>query len=249
MTTPEMESSSSLPSILVVEDDRDIQTLLVFALSQAGFQVYTTRTVSEALAHTQQHLPSAIILDWMLPQGSGIQLAQRWRNQANTAKIPILFLTARQEESDKLLAFEQGADDYLTKPFSIKELVARVGALLRRSQNTHASEPKDIYTAGHLRLDVSMHKVCLGTLTIAMNPTEFKLLLFFMTHRERVYSRTQILDLVWGYNTALEERTVDVHIRRLRKAFEPYHIENTIETVRGIGYRFNADTLITCSLS
>lgn len=232
------------PSILVVEDDRDIQSLLTMILSQAGFVVKTARTVAEAMTCSREAIPDAAIVDWMLPQGSGIQLIQHWRGDSKTAAIPVLFLTAKQEEHDKLMAFERGADDYLTKPFSSKELVARLNALLRRTQRTTSSATStDHYTAGPLHLDLATHRVTICNQLIELNPSEFRLLHFFMTHPGRVYSRSQILDLVWGYNAALEERTVDVHIRRLRKALEPFQAETLIETVRSVGYRLHAEAL------
>lgn len=233
-------------SVLIVEDDRDIQRLLTITLSQAGFSVDAVRTVAEALAFTKQTIPDIAVIDWMLPQGSGIQLIQHLRNQSETSALPILLLTAKQEEHDKLMAFERGADDYLTKPFSSKELVARLNALLRRAQrslNNSAQNEADQHSAGPIRLDLATHRVTVQGQDINLNPTEFRLLHFFMTHRDRVYSRAQILDLVWGYNATLEERTVDVHIRRLRKALEPFQAEALIETVRSVGYRFNADAL------
>ncbi len=245
-----MSTVLSLPSVLVVEDDKDIQSLLSLALSQAGFNVTLVKTVAEALASTAEASPDIAVVDWMLPQGSGVQLVQQWRKRPEGIHFPILFLTARQEERDKLLAFEHGADDYLTKPFSVKELVARLNALLRRTQSrqqhTHQHSLEDIHQVGALRLDTSSHRVTLGSDIINMNPTEFKLLLFFITHQERVYTRAQLLDQVWGYHSALEERTIDVHIRRLRKAFETHQAENLIETVRGVGYRFNPHVLDIC---
>ncbi len=235
------------PSILVVEDDRDIQCLLKMVLAQAGYSVVTARTVAEALALTKSAVPDAAIVDWMLPQGSGVQLIQHWRTNSETTAIPVLLLTEKQEDQDKLLAFERGADDYLTKPFSSKELIARIHALLRRAQRAQpgsdAGTAADQLRAGPLYLDIAAHRITIQDNIINVNPTEFRLLHFFMTHRDRVYSRTQILDHVWGYNVALEERTVDVHIRRLRKALEPFHADALIETVRSVGYRLNTDAL------
>ncbi len=233
------------PSILVVEDDHDIQCLLKMALSQAGFDVECVRTMPEAIAQSQKKLPDAAIIDWMLPQGSGLQLLHHWRHSDYAAKLPALFLTAKQEEDDKLKAFEKGIDDYLTKPFSIKELIARLHALLRRSHPLNAETGTDDQCRiGSLYLDMAKHRLSYKSQEININPTEFRLLHFFMTHRERVYSRAQILDMVWSINAELEERTVDVHIRRLRKALEAYQIQGIIETVRSIGYRFNAEALV-----
>ncbi|MES2206143.1 MAG: winged helix-turn-helix domain-containing protein [Pseudomonadota bacterium] len=232
-------------SILVVEDDRDIQYLLKMALSQAGFSVECVRTMPEAIAQSQKKLPDAAIIDWMLPQGSGLQLLHHWRHSDYAANLPTLFLTAKQEEDDKLKAFEKGIDDYLTKPFSTKELIARLHALLRRSHPLNAiADSADQCRIGALHLDMAQHRLSYKGEEIIINPTEFRLFQFFMTHRERVYSRTQLLDSVWGINAELEERTVDVHIRRLRKALENHEIQGIIETVRSVGYRFNAEALV-----
>ena len=223
------------PTILVVEDEPAIQELLVINLKHAGFVVVQASSAEEAESAIRTALPDLVVLDWMLPGQSGITLAKKLRGDKRTSEIPIIMLTARAHEEDKIQGLDAGADDYVTKPFSPKELVARVRAVLRRRAPHLASE---VINIGDLQLDPATHRVQAGNQTIDLGPTEFRLLIFFMTHTERVYTRAQLLDEVWGDHVYIDERTVDVHIRRLRVALEPSGNHERIETVRGTGYRF-----------
>ena len=225
------------PTILVVEDEPAIQELLAVNLKHNGFLVVRAGSAEDADAAIRAALPDLLILDWMLPGQSGVSLAKRLRSDERTRELPIIMLTARVHEEDKVLGLEAGADDYITKPFSPKELVARVRAVLRRRMPHLAGEVVEI---GTLTLNPATHRVMAGGLPVELGPTEFRLLLFFMSHTERVYSRAQLLDEVWGDHVFIEERTVDVHIRRLRAALEPTGEDSRIETVRGAGYRFRA---------
>ncbi|TXG94169.1 MAG: phosphate regulon transcriptional regulatory protein PhoB [Rhodocyclaceae bacterium] len=225
------------PTILVVEDEPAIQELLAVNLKHNGFLVVRAGSAEDADAAIRAALPDLLILDWMLPGQSGVSLAKRLRSDERTRELPIIMLTARVHEEDKVLGLEAGADDYITKPFSPKELVARVRAVLRRRMPHLAGEVVEI---GSLSLNPATHRVMAGGLPVELGPTEFRLLLFFMSHTERVYSRAQLLDEVWGDHVFIEERTVDVHIRRLRAALEPTGEDSRIETVRGAGYRFRA---------
>ncbi|MBI5429981.1 MAG: phosphate regulon transcriptional regulator PhoB [Nitrosomonadales bacterium] len=223
--------------ILIVEDEPAIQELLAFNVMQAGFHALRAEDADSAWRQIRDHAPDLILLDWMLPDTSGVVLAKQLRADAATRDIPIIMLTARGEERDKVLGLESGADDYITKPFSPRELMARIRAVLRR----HVPQmPDETVAAGGLELSPSSHRVTAGGGAIELGPTEFRLLHFFMTHAERVYSRTQLLDQVWGTQVFVEERTVDVHIRRLRAAMEPLGMDGLIQTVRGSGYRFSA---------
>lgn len=222
--------------ILIVEDELAIQEMLVFVLEQHGFNVKTAETMPQALAQMNEPYPDLILLDWMIPGGSGIQFAKQIKMDEFTRQIPIIMLTARGEEEDKVKGLEVGADDYMTKPFSPKELVARIKAVLRRSAPTRLEEVIEVQG---LALDPVSHRVSVADSVLDMGPTEFRLLHFFMTHPERVYSREQLLDNVWGTNVYVEDRTVDVHIRRLRKAIEASGHDRLIQTVRGAGYRFS----------
>ncbi|MBB1269263.1 phosphate regulon transcriptional regulator PhoB [Shewanella sp. SR44-3] len=222
--------------ILIVEDESAIREMLIFVMEQHGFTTVAAEDFDSAIALLQEPYPDLIILDWMFPGGSGIQLAKRLKQDEFTRQIPIIMLTARGEEEDKVKGLEVGADDYITKPFSPKELVARIKAVLRRSAPTRLEETIDVQG---LQLDPVSHRVCVGESVLDMGPTEFRLLHFFMTHPERVYSREQLLDNVWGTNVYVEDRTVDVHIRRLRKAVENTGHDKLIQTVRGAGYRFS----------
>ena len=223
------------PTIMVVEDEPAIQDLIQINLEMSGYRVLTHDSAEEALKHIQVELPDLALLDWMLPGMSGVELARRLRGDSRTKSLPIILLTAKGEEQDKLKGLETGADDYMVKPFSVRELEARIKAVLRR----RAPElTQDVIEYHGLRLDPASHKVSGNGKTLSMGPTEFRLLHFFMTHLERVYSRTQLLDFVWGDHVFNEERTVDVHIRRLRSALTPSGHENLIHTVRGSGYRF-----------
>jgi len=232
-------------TILVVEDEPAIQELVAVNLSFAGHKTLRATTVEEAETLIRAELPDLIVLDWMLPGTSGVQFARRLRGDERTRDIPVIMLTARAGESDKIEGLEAGADDYLTKPFSPKELLARIKAVLRRRAPQLTD---DVVEVGGLRLEPATHRVtginAAGqAVPIDIGPTEFRLLHFFMTHTERVYSRSQLLDQVWGDHVFLEERTVDVHIRRLRHALTPAAQEHMVETVRGSGYRFSASAL------
>ena len=224
--------------ILIVEDEPAIQELLAFNVTQAGLQALCAEDADSAWQQIRNNVPDLILLDWMLPGTSGVVLARQLRADAATRDIPIIMLTARGEERDKVLGLESGADDYITKPFSPRELMARIRAVLRR----HASQiPDEVIAAGGLELLPASHRVTARDATIELGPTEFRLLHFFMTHAERVYSRAQLLDHVWGTQVFVEERTVDVHIRRLRAALEPAKMDGLIQTVRGSGYRFSVN--------
>ena len=223
--------------ILIVEDEPAIQELLGFNVIQAGFQVLRAEDAESAWKRIRESRPQLILLDWMLPGTSGVVLAKQFRADAHTADIPIIMLTARGEERDKILGLESGADDYITKPFSPRELMARIRAVLRR----HAAQlSEETVAVEGLELSPTSHRVTAGGVTVEVGPTEFRLLHFFMTHAERVHSRAQLLDQVWGTQVFVEERTVDVHIRRLRAALEPVRMDHLIQTVRGSGYRFSA---------
>jgi two-component system phosphate regulon response regulator PhoB len=223
--------------ILLVEDEPAIQELLAFNVKQCGYKAIQAEDAASALAHVNREMPDLILLDWMLPGIGGIELAKRWRADPRTRNIPIIMLTARTEEADKIKGLESGADDYITKPFSPRELMARIRAVLRRRAPEMSEETVSI--AG-LALSPTTHRVTSSGISIDLGPTEFRLLHFFMTHTERVYSRSQLLDQVWGDHVFVEERTVDVHIRRLRQALEPSGMDRMIQTVRGSGYRFAA---------
>jgi len=224
--------------ILIVEDEPAIQELLAFNVMQAGFQALRAEDGDSAWQQIRGNVPDLILLDWMLPNTSGVILAKQFRADARTKDIPIIMLTARGEERDKILGLESGADDYITKPFSPRELMARIRAVLRRHV---PAMPDETVSSGGLELSSTTHRVSAKGKGIELGPTEFRLLHFFMTHAERVYSRTQLLDQVWGTQVFVEERTVDVHIRRLRAALEPVEMDNVIQTVRGSGYRFSTN--------
>lgn len=225
-------------NILLVEDEPGIQELLKFNLAQAGHSVTIAGDAEHALKSLKSTLPDVILLDWMLPGMSGIDLCRRLRSDERYQPVPIIMLTARGEERDKVLGLDTGADDYITKPFSPRELVSRIKAVLRRRAPQMTDEPVEI---NGLRLDPTSHRVQGKGQPLDLGPTEFRLLHFFMTHPERVYSRTQLLDQVWGDDVFVEERTVDVYIRRLRLALEPSGHAELIQTVRGSGYRFSAE--------
>ncbi|MCU0813972.1 MAG: phosphate regulon transcriptional regulator PhoB [Burkholderiaceae bacterium] len=224
--------------VLVVEDESAIAELISINLRHAGYEVTIAATADQAQAAVDAVLPDLVLLDWMLPGQSGLALAKQWRSSARTRELPIIMLTARSEEGDKISGLDAGADDYLTKPFSTKELLARIRAVLRRK----APEALDtaVEIAG-LRLDPATRRVTRttaeGVREVKVGPTEFRLLHFFMTHPERVHSRAQLLDRVWGDHVFIEERTVDVHVKRLREALQPVQGAGLIETVRGAGYR------------
>ena len=226
-------------TILVVEDEPAISELIAYNLRQAGHQPLCADSAEQALRLVSNALPDLVLLDWMLPGASGIEVARRLRGDKRTRTIPIIMLTARSEEQDKLLGLDTGADDYITKPFSPRELNARIKALLRRRAPQMTD---DVVEISGLRLDPVGHRVTGNGENISLGPTEFRLLHFLLTHPERVHSRAQLLDNVWGDHVFVEERTVDVHIRRLRKALEPERMDSLIQTVRGTGYRLSASS-------
>jgi two-component system phosphate regulon response regulator PhoB len=223
-------------TILVVEDEPAIQELISYNLAQAGHQLLKADSAEQALRLVQTSLPDLVLLDWMLPGISGVEFARRLRADRRTRQIPLIMLTARSDEQDKLTGLETGADDYVTKPFSPRELNARVKAVLRRRA---PQVTDDLVRIGELELDPASHRVTGHGKTVELGPTEFRLLHFLMTHPERVHSRAQLLDHVWGDHVFVEERTVDVHIRRLRKALEPTALDGLVQTVRGTGYRMS----------
>ncbi len=221
--------------ILVVEDDNAIRDMLVFNLSRAGYAVDTVAQGRDVRAAIADRFPDAILMDWMLPDISGLELTRQLKRDNDTREIPILMVTARVDEDDRVAGLDGGADDYIVKPFSPRELLARLRAALRRG----AGGDDEVIAAGDLKINTASHQVLVGRDEVALGPTEYRLLSFFMHHPDRVYSRAQLLDRVWGGNVYVEERTVDVHIRRLRKALTPYGYDSLIRTVRGAGYRFS----------
>ena len=223
-------------TILVVEDEPAIQELIAYNLKQAGHQPLRADNAEQAMNLVQNALPDLVLLDWMLPGLSGIDFARRLRSDKRTRTVPIIMLTARSDEQDKLTGLDTGADDYITKPFSPRELNARIKAVLRRRAPQMTD---DVVQLGGLKLDPASHRISGNGDPVVLGPTEFRLLHFLMTHPERVHSRTQLLDQVWGDHVFVEERTVDVHIRRLRKALEPTDLDRLVQTVRGTGYRFS----------
>ena len=223
--------------ILVVEDEAPVRELLVSTLMMEGYEVSEAADAEAAQRHLDDGLPALILLDWMLPGASGLEFTRRLKKDDLLSEIPIIMLTARGEEEYKVSGLEAGVDDYVTKPFSTRELLARIKAVLRR---TGAEGGEVLEVTGGLSMDLGRHCVNARGDSVHMGPTEFRLLHFFITHPERVYSRNQLLDRVWGRDAYIEERTVDVHIRRLRKALEPSGHDALIQTVRGVGYRFSA---------
>ncbi len=221
--------------ILIVDDEASIREMIAVALEMAGYQCLEASNTQDAYSLIVDDKPSMVLLDWMLPGTSGLEFARRLKRDDRTAEVPIIMLTAKGEEDNKVLGLEAGADDYITKPFSPRELVARLKAVLRRTTPQGIEDPIEVEG---LILDPVCHRVSAFNKPVDMGPTEYRLLQFFMTHQERAYSRTQLLDQVWGGNVYVEERTVDVHIRRLRKALGAAH-EHLIQTVRGTGYRFS----------
>ena len=222
-------------TILIVDDEAPIREMIAVALEMAGYECLEADNTQQAHASIVDRRPDLILLDWMLPGTSGIELARRLKRDDMTADIPIIMLTAKGEEDNKIQGLGVGADDYITKPFSPRELVARLKAVLRRAGPADAETPLEI---DGLCLDPVSHRVTIDGAPAEIGPTEYRLLLFFMTHQERAYTRGQLLDQVWGGNVYVEERTVDVHIRRLRKALGSGY-EHLVQTVRGTGYRFS----------
>jgi two-component system phosphate regulon response regulator PhoB len=227
--------------ILIVDDEPAIRDMVAFALRKGDFAPVQAGDAREAQAAIADRIPDLILLDWMLPGTSGLELARRWRREALTREVPIIMLTARGEENDRVGGLEAGVDDYVVKPFSARELLARIRAVMRRARE---DEEDGSVSAGALRIDGAAHRVFARIggeeQPVPIGPTEYRLLHFFMTHPERVYSRAQLLDHVWGGSVYVEERTIDVHIRRLRKTLEPAGLDAMVQTVRGAGYRFSA---------
>jgi len=226
-----------MPTILIIDDEPDIRDLLSYNLKREGYHVLVAPDGLTGRDEAFNSAPDLIILDLMLPEIDGLELCRALRAEPKTAAVPVLMLTAKSEELDKIIGLEMGADDYVTKPFSVREIIARVKALLRRAKNE--GEAKDTCSFGSLSLDMSRHELSVGGKKVNLSPLEFRLLKFFVTHPDRVYSRDQLLDRVWGDEAYVEPRTVDVHVRRLREKIEPEG--GLIKTVRGTGYRFSSD--------
>ncbi len=222
--------------ILIVDDEPAIREMVAFALRNGEYEPVHAGDARQAQSAIADQVPDLILLDWMLPGTSGLELARRWRREDLTREVPIIMLTARGEEDDRVGGLEAGVDDYVVKPFSARELLARIRAVMRRSRE---DDEDGSVALGGLRIDGAAHRVYANEEPINIGPTEFRLLHFFMTHPERVYSRSQLLDHVWGGSVYVEERTVDVHIRRLRKTLEPSGLATMVQTVRGAGYRFS----------
>jgi len=220
--------------ILVVEDESAIAELISINLRHAGFEVTLAGSATQAQYEVDRVLPDLVVLDWMLPGQSGVALARQWRSTARTKELPVIMLTARAEEGDKIAGLDAGADDYITKPFSTNELLARIRAVLRRKAPEALDSAVEV---GPLMLDPGTRRVSRDGTEVKLGPTEFRLLHFLMTHPERVHSRSQLLDRVWGDHVFIEERTIDVHVKRLREALERVQCARMIETVRGAGYR------------
>ena len=223
--------------ILIVEDEPAIRQMIAFGLRRGGFEVREAvdyRQAREALADQR---PDLVLIDWMLPDMSGLELTRTLKRDRETRELPVIMLTARAEEGDKVTGLESGADDYVTKPFSPRELIARINAVLRR---TGASGLDHVVEFEALKLDQQGQRITVAGQTVPLGPTEYRMLEFFMTHPERVFSRDQLLDRLWGGNVYVEERTIDVHVRRLRKSLEKFGLDRFVQTVRGSGYRFSA---------
>lgn len=228
-------------TVLIVDDEKSIRDMLKVALEMADFDCLEASNAQQAHVIMIDHKPDLVLLDWMMPEVSGIELLRRWRRQEETAHVPVIMLTAKAEEDSTIRGLDVGADDYITKPFSPRELAARIKALIRRAApevNEQAS------VAGKLILDTAGRVVTIDGQVVPLGPTEYRLLEFFMNHRNRAYTRNQLLNNVWGANVYIDERTIDVHIRRLRKALSIDGYENCIQTVRGFGYRFSEEALI-----
>ena len=224
--------------ILIVEDEPAIREMVVMTLEMAGFDSLQAADVSEAHQQVVDHRPSLILLDWMLPgDKSGVDFCRMLKSDEMLSESPVIMLTAKSEEDSKVHGLDAGADDYMTKPFSTRELISRIKAVLRRSSAMSSDKPIEI---GQLSLDTKSQRVTAAGKVIEVGPTEYRLLAFFMSHPERAYTRTQLLDQVWGGNVYIEDRTIDVHIKRLRKLLRPYDCDTLIQTVRGTGYRFSS---------
>jgi two-component system phosphate regulon response regulator PhoB len=226
----------SAKQVLIVEDERAIREMTAFGLKRAGFDVFEAQDAQSARVEIANRRPDILLVDWMLPDSSGLELTRELKRSRDTRDLPIIMLTARGTEADKVAGLEGGADDYLTKPFSPRELLARINALMRRVSH---EKPGDRLEFDGLVLDSVEHRVMVGERTLPLGPTEYRMLEFFMRHPDRVFTRVQLLDRVWGGDVYVEERTVDVHIRRLRKALEDDKLDRLVQTVRGAGYRFS----------
>ena len=222
--------------ILIVEDEEHIRDMVRFALERADFIIDEANDALEARQSLANNLPNLILMDWMLPNQSGLDLLHQFKNNEQTRDVPIIMLTARTDETDTIKGLNSGADDYITKPFSPKELIARIKAVIRRTSSRMSERTIEL---DGLCVDQDTHRVSYNDSLIELGPTEYRFLLFFMTHRERVYSRNQLLDQIWGNNAYLDERTVDVHIGRLRKILTTHGLNWMLQTVRGSGYRFS----------
>lgn len=225
-------------TILLVEDEAEVREMVSRVLAREGFDMITAADGSEGQQRIAEQVPDLMLVDWMLPSMSGIEFVRRCRRDELTREVPVIMLTARTEENDRVRGLETGADDYVTKPFSPRELAARIRAVLRR---TSGQDAEGMLTAGKLSLSTASHRVYIDDQPIEVGPTEFRLLRFFMEHPERVYSRAQLLDHVWSREVFVEERTVDVHVLRLRKVLRPHGLDAAVQTVRGVGYRFSAE--------
>jgi two-component system phosphate regulon response regulator PhoB len=223
--------------ILIVEDEQPIREMIAFALRRAGFDVSEAEDSRRARVQMADRRPDLVLIDWMLPDMSGLELTRHIKREAATRDLPVIMLTARAAEGDKVAGLDGGADDYMTKPFSPRELLSRINAVLRRAGPAASDETIEL---GGLRMDRAAHRVSVNGADVQLGPTEYRMLEFFMLNPERVYTRAQLLDRVWGGNVYVEERTIDVHIRRLRKALEEVTMDHLIQTVRGSGYRFSA---------
>jgi two-component system phosphate regulon response regulator PhoB len=223
--------------ILIVEDEQPIREMIAFALRRAGFEVGEAEDCRSARVRITDRRPDLVLLDWMLPDMSGLEFTRHLKREPATRDLPVIMLTARAAESDKVAGLDGGADDYVTKPFSPRELLSRINAVLRRAGGLSDDERVEI---GGLAMDRAAHRVSAGGIEVQLGPTEYRMLEFFMLNPERVFTRAQLLDRVWGGNVYVEERTIDVHIRRLRKALEEVSMSHLIQTVRGTGYRFSA---------
>lgn len=222
--------------ILIVEDESAIRQMIAFGLKRAGFEVIEAADCREARGAIADRRPDLMLVDWMLPDMSGLELARMVKRDRETCELPVIMLTARAEETDKVTGLENGADDYITKPFSPRELVARIQAVLRRAGSAGLDQ---VVRVGALTLEQQGQRITVGGEPVALGPTEYRMLEFFMTHPERVFSREQLLDRLWGGNVYLEERTIDVHVRRLRKSLQQFALDGLVQTVRGSGYRFS----------
>jgi two-component system, OmpR family, phosphate regulon response regulator PhoB len=231
----------SRKTVLIVDDEAAIRDMLKVALEIADFDCIEAKNAYEAQVAVTDHKPDLVLLDWMMPEVSGLELLRRWRQHEETAKLPVIMLTAKAEEENAVRGLDTGADDYVSKPFSPRELASRIKALIRR---TLPETSDDCIQAANLTLDPVSRRVAIGEERVALGPTEYRLLEFFMTHPDRAFTREQLLNKVWGSNVYIDERTIDVHIRRLRKALSIDGYENTIQTVRGFGYRFSEVALV-----